>query len=475
MPTARITAVAPDSPAASAGMLAGDELLSVNGETVRDVIQYQMHTDEPRVELEVRRGGLERQVIVAKLAGEPLGLQLSSPVFDQVRTCDNHCPFCFIYQLPAGMRTSLSVKDDDYRLSFLYGNFTTLTRFTEADLERVVSERLGPLYVSIHATDPDLRARLLRNRRGATSLRWLSALLDAGIEIHGQVVVCPDLNDGDALDTTLLGILDRYPRLATVGVVPLGVSAHTTEPDLRPHTAAEAARVLDTVEVWQERFVDALGRRLVFAADEYYLLADRAFPNRSEYDDFAQHENGIGMAVTFTREVDDALAGATASRTERAGEKGPGVRSRSGFFASVDGAPATGYRSDRTAPVTFSVRSEAAVSSADARPIGILTGEYGRRVLDPLVARLSAAAGVAVRTVPVTNEFFGGNIAVTGLLTGPDVARVLADEPAGDRYLLPDVVLSEGRFLDDTTPAELPIPVEVVATDGGALVDAVCR
>jgi putative radical SAM enzyme (TIGR03279 family) len=455
MPTARITAVAPDSPAASAGMLAGDELLSVNGETVRDVIQYQLHADEPRVELEVRRGGLERQIVVAKDAGEPLGLQLSSPVFDQVRTCDNHCPFCFIYQLPAGMRPSLSVKDDDYRLSFLYGNFTTLTRFTEADLERVVSERLGPLYVSIHATDPDLRAGLLRNRRGATSLRWLGALLDAGIEVHGQIVVCPDLNDGAALDTTLLGILDRYPRLASVGVVPLGVSAHTTEDDLRPHTATEAARVLDQVTAWQARFLGALGRRLVFAADEYYLLAERPFPPIDAYDELAQHENGIGMAVSFAREVDAALAGAPVEP----------AHTRAGFFASVDGAPAAGYRAERGAPVTFAVRA--------ARPIGILTGEYGRRVLEPLVDRLAHVAGVPVRTVPVANEFFGGNIAVTGLLTGPDLARVLADQPPGDRYLLPDVVLSEGRFLDDTSPAELPLPVEIVPTDGAALVAAV--
>ncbi|MCJ7672997.1 MAG: DUF512 domain-containing protein [Acidimicrobiia bacterium] len=463
MPTARVTAVAPDSPAASAGMLAGDELLTVNGEAVRDVIRYQMHADEPRVELEVRRGGLERQVIVAKGAGQPLGLQLSSPVFDRVRTCDNHCPFCFIYQLPAGMRPSLSVKDDDYRLSFLYGNFTTLTRFTEADLERVVSERLGPLYVSIHATDPDLRARLLRNRRGATSLRWLGALLDAGIEIHGQIVVCPDLNDGDALDTTLLGILDRYPRLATVGVVPLGVSAHTTEAELRPHTTAEAGRVIDTVETWQDRFARVLGRRLVYAADEYYLLAERPFPGLDAYDDIAQHENGIGMAVTFTREVEAALAGAPVDTgAERAGNA---ARPRSGFFASVDGAPAVGYRASRGAPVALRVRG--------VRPIGILTGEYGRRVLDPLVDRLAAAAGAPVRTVTVANEFFGGNIAVTGLLTGADLARVLADEPSGDRYLLPDVVLSEGRFLDDTTPGDLPLPVEVVATDGAALVAAV--
>src|SRR4029077_4487257 len=171
---------------------------------------------------------------------------------------------CFIYQLPPGMRKSLYLKDDDYRLSFLYGNFTTLTRFTEADLERVVTEQLGPLYVSIHATDPDLRARLLRNRRGATSLRWLAVLLEAGIEVHGQVVVCPGINDGDRLDDTLLGVLDRFARLTTLGVVPLGVSDHTTEPDMREHTTAEAEWVVDLVETWQQRYEAALGRRLVY-------------------------------------------------------------------------------------------------------------------------------------------------------------------------------------------------------------------
>src|SRR5437016_4300327 len=262
MPTARVVAVAPGSPAAAAGLLPGDELLTLNGEMVRDVIRYQIQADEPHVELEVRRGGLEQFVTVEKAAGAPLGLDLASAVFDRVRTCDNHCPFCFIYQLPQGMRRSLYLKDDDYRLSFLYGNFTTLTRFTEADLERVVTERLGPLYVSIHATDPDVRTRLLRNRRGATSLRWLELLLDAGIEVHGQVVVCPGINDGAVLDDTLLGVLDRFSGIATVGVVPLGVSAHTSEPEMRPHTCAAAGAVLDTVGRWQSRFQDALGHPL---------------------------------------------------------------------------------------------------------------------------------------------------------------------------------------------------------------------
>ena len=227
----------------------------------------------------MRRGGLEQQIVVDKPDGAPLGLELASAVFDRVQTCDNHCPFCFIYQLPKGMRKSLYLKDDDYRLSFLYGNFTTLTRFTEADLERVVTEKLSPLYVSIHATDPEVRTRLLRNRRGATSLRWLALLLDAGVEVHGQVVVCPGLNDGAVLDDTLLGVLDRFPTLATVGVVPLGVSAHSPRARDAPAHAAEAAAVARHDRALAGSGSSrALGRRLVFASDEYYLLAGRAVP-----------------------------------------------------------------------------------------------------------------------------------------------------------------------------------------------------
>src|ERR671911_204566 len=333
MPPARVVAVAPGSPAESTGIQPGDEVLALNGEAVRDVIRYQLQADEPFVELEFRRGGLEQLAVVEKPAGAPLGLELDSPVFDRVQTCDNHCPFCFIHQLPKGMRRSLYLKDDDYRLSFLYGNFTTLTR-------------------------------LLRNRRGATSLRWLGALLDAGIEVHGQVVVCPDINDGAVLDDTLLGVLDRFPRLATIGVVPLGVSDHTAEPDMREHTVAGAGALLDTVGRWQSRFRDALGRRLVFAADEYFVLARGPFPDAGEYEGFSQHENGIGMARAFEADVRAALEGQPAA----------GLGPRAGFFAWVDGAPADGYRAPRVdaAPECAAPRGD-----QPGGRVAIVTGQYG--------------------------------------------------------------------------------------------------
>ena len=349
----------------------------------------------------------------------------------------------------------------------MYGNFTTLTRFTEADLERVVTERLSPLYVSIHATDPDVRTRMLRNERGAYSLRWLRALLDHGIEVHGQVVVCPGINGSDVLDDTLVGVLDRFPELASLAVVPLGISDHSNEPAMRAHTRDEAVEVIEIVERWQQRFLDLVGRRLVFVADEYYLLADRPFPAAATYGDFPMHEDGIGMVRAFEAEFTGAVDTAI----------GP----RAGFFHWVDGAAGEGYRAPRAnrggelrgilgdgkeapepAPVPVSLGPR---RGGDA-PVAVLSGPYGARVLRPLIDELGRSD---VRVVEVPNSFFGGNVGVAGLMVGDDIASALAGEPPGHRYLLPDVCLSGGRFLDGVLPSELPRPVEIVPTDGLSL------
>jgi putative radical SAM enzyme (TIGR03279 family) len=446
----RVVAVTEGSPAARAGLLPGDEIVAMDGQLPRDIIQYQLLADQAELDLDVRRGGLELTLRVRRDGGAALGAEVDAALFDRVRTCDNHCEFCFIHQLPKGMRRSLYTKDDDYRLSFLYGNFTTLTRFTEADLERVVTEGLSPLWVSIHATDPDVRSRMLRNRRGATSLRWLRALLDHGIEVHGQIVVCPDVNDGSVLDDTLAGVLDLYPELASAACVPIGVSRFNTEGAMRGHTPAEAAAVIDLVASWQETFCAALGRPLVHASDEYYLVAGRELPELADYGVLAQHDNGVGMVRAFEARFagrPDAPAG------------GPG-----GFFQSVDGAPAAGYRAPR-APGTISLRPR------PTAPVTILTGAYGRQVLAPLVEAVRPGTDIVV----VDNRYFGGNISVAGLMTGEDLIRVLAAQPEGRRYLLPDVCLSGGRFLDGLGPEDLPRPVEIVPADGAALRAALRR
>jgi putative radical SAM enzyme (TIGR03279 family) len=474
----RVVHVAPGSPAERAGLEPGDELVLVAGEAPRDIVAYRLLTDAAEVDLEVRRGGVERFVRVEKREGEPLGAEVHSAVFDRIVTCDNHCPFCFIHQLPTGMRKSLSLKDDDYRLSFLYGNFTTLTRFTEADLERVVTEGLSPLHVSIHATDPHVRTTLLRNKRGATSLRWLRALLDAGVTVHGQVVVCPGVNDGDVLDDTLLGVLDRFPELASVGVVPLGVSGHNREASMRPHTVAEAVDVVERVDAWQARYRAALGRRLAWVSDEYLLMAGVPVPELDHYEGVPQHENGVGMIATLRHEVRAALAGETVAGTSvEAGffswvDAAP-TAPTTGCHGSVDGAPADGYRAPRVES-TGSGATPIALRRRPPRqrPVTILTGGFGAEALRPLVPELSDAAGVPITVRAVTNRFFGGTIAVTGLLTGADLADALVTIDPEDRVLLPDVTLSRGAFLDGTTPGDLPRPVEVVRTDGVALVSA---
>ena len=511
-----VVSVVPGSPAERAGLLPGDEIVTMNDQVVRDVIQYRLLADDADPELVITRGGLEFEVVVPKVAGATLGVEVQSALFDQLRTCDNHCSFCFIYQLPPGMRPSLYLKDDDYRLSFLYGNFTTLTRFTEADLERVITEGLSPLNVSIHATNPTVRSQLLRNRRGAMSLRWLRSLLDHHVEVHGQLVICPGINDGEVLEDTLAGVLDRFPDLASVHAVPLGISQFNKEPGLRFHTRAEAAAVVDTVERWQKVFGATLGKRLVFAADEYYLMAGRDFPATADYEDFCQHENGIGMFRTFERE----LLGEVQTPTSVA----------SGFFAWVEGAPAEGYRAPRVEAASSPTAAGGGAVSVGggsvgegligggsvgggavgatlagavfdgegvggvgegvggvggghgvavslrprpSAPVAVLTGEYGATVLGALLPSVLASLGrTDVRIIAVRNEFFGGNTAVAGLLVGADLARVLSREPEGHRYLLPDVCLSKGVFLDGTRPEDLPRPVEIVPTNGIALREA---
>lgn len=459
--TARITEVAPGSPAARAGVVAGDVVAMVNDRPIRDIIEWHHQVDEANVLLRLDRGGMMVDVEVEKQPGEPLGVSIASAVFDRVQTCDNHCSFCFIYQLPKGLRRSLYLKDDDYRLSFLFGNFTTLTRFTEMDLERVVDQALSPLHVSIHDVDPWGRADMLRNERGAMSLRWLRALLDNGTNVRGQIVLCPGANDGVVLERTLAGILDEFPELDAVAVVPLGLSRFNPESELRVHTEADARRAIATIEEWRDVARRVVGHPMFWASDELYLLAGVPMPDTADYGDFPMYEDGVGIVASF--------------REEFAGRRSSVTGPTSGFFASVDGATPSGYRAERVPanpagdtglrPVRVEigkVRTSTRVAASTGN-VGILTGEYAA----PVIATLVAEHDVTV--IPVRNEFFGGNTAVAGLMVGEDIAREIAAHPEIGEFLLPDVCLSEGRFLDGRTVADLGANVTVVPTDGASL------
>lgn len=432
-----------DSPAHLAGIAAGDEICLVNGTALRDVIDYELSIYERDPELTLSREGRLFRRRLLKAEGEPAGIRFSEALFDGVRHCNNKCEFCFVHQLPAGLRSSLYEKDDDYRLSFLYGNFTTLTRFTEYDLERVLRDRISPIYVSIHSAEPELRARILRNRKGGYSLRWLAPLLQGGIEIHGQIVLCSGLNSGAELDRTLEHIGAHWPEISSVGVVPVGVGKHYSGKDLRALTQSEMRDTLAQIARWQRSFLGDLGRRMVFAADEFYLHAGAPLPPAEEYEGFPQYENGIGMARSL---IDEARTAASSSH-QRNGDASHGGRLR------------------------------------QARVV--ITGTLGASVIRTALADLTGDDEVEVLAVP--NRFFGGNVAVTGLLTGVDVKAAMKIRTARERgnarklhFLIPASIVPAGRTLDCCTVDDLiqtaiscGASAEIVPVDGGSLVDAV--
>ena len=424
---AQVEWVAPASAAARAGIIAGDRLVQVNGRTPRDYIDYRYFAAEGIVRLLVENpAGDRRRLLIEKPVDEDLGLRFTSDVFDGVITCGNRCAFCFVAQLPRGLRPSLYVRDDDYRLSFLHGNFITLTNLTAADRARIARLHLSPLYVSVHATDPSVREALF-GRPTSDVVATMCALTAKGIEFHAQIVVCPGVNDGPHLEQTVQDLGALFPGVRSIGVVPVGLTRHRKrQPPVRPVTPRMARDLVGVVRRWQRQFLETLGTRLVFAADELYLASGVAVPGRSHYEGFPQLGNGIGCARLF-----------------------------------LDGVK-------RMKPPSLECRMS----------VALVTGEMAAPLVEALAAGL-AAGGIKAKTCVVENRLLGRQVTTAGLLAGRDVARALRQSGArADLVVVPGTAVREPEgFIDSMTLGELAkqVAMPVVAAAGPAQVGAILR
>ena len=417
-----VSDVLPGSPAARAGLMRGDVLLNIDGAPVLDLVDYEYLTAKRVLTLTYQRGeGGAQAVRVRKGDCEPLGLNFATTLMDRMRTCKNRCLFCFIDQMPQGVRTSLHVKDDDWRMSFIMGNYVTLTNVPKEELDRIIARRVSPLYVSLHATDPDVRRRMMANPGAGEIMEQLIKLRDAGLRFHLQIVLCPGVNDGAVLRQTLSDVETLLPALQSLAVVPVGLTRFRERLyPLRPFTREEAAALIDEIAPIQARCLAQFGTRLAFLSDEWYLTASRNLPAREEYEEYPQLENGVGLLRLFEEEFDEALE----------------------------------MRRPLDAKRTF-----AAAGGTAAAPF-----------MRTLLTRLTPY-GIDVTLFPVENRYFGGNVNVSGLVTGGDLIDTLRGKTDGRTLLIPRSMLraQENVFLDNVTlpQVEAALGTRVRAFDGG--------
>ncbi len=421
----KITAVESGSIAEELDLEMGDVLLRINGHSIRDLVDYHIYGGDEELLLEIlKKNGDLWDLELEKDAFEPLGLQLEHP---EPAQCGNNCIFCFVHQLPRGMRSSLYIKDEDFRYSYLYGAYLTLTNIDEQDIQRIIEQRLSPLYVSVHATNEELRERMI-GRRGPPILQLLERLTSEGIEIHTQIVLCPGYNDGPEMERSLGDLKQLYPGVRSLAIVPVGLTGYRQRlPQLKPPTREEARNVLEMIRRFQEDSLRTAESRFVFAADELYLIAGWDFPSPKEYENYPQLENGVGIIPRFRSEADEVLE---------------------------------------------------AARLLDCPEVSSFTGQSSAEELERFVDALSSRTGVRINLYPVPNKFFGGHVSVTGLLTGKDVIGRLKGQTLGKFLLVPDVVLREGEdlFLDDISltdlERELGVPVKKIETSPWGLLEA---
>lgn len=430
----KIRAVLPGSIAEELELEPGDVLLAVNDHEIEDVFDYHYYTNEEYLTVLVRKpDGEEWELEIEKEFEEDLGIEFESSLMDDYRSCRNHCIFCFIDQMPPGMRETLYFKDDDSRLSFLQGNYVTLTNMSDHDIDRIIHYHLGPINISFQTTNPDLRCKMLHNRFAGDVFPKIRRLADAGIELNGQIVLCRDINDGAELERSISDMTSYLPALRSVSIVPVGLSKYREGLyPLKPFDAQSAGEVIDLIESWQKKIYPQYGVHFVHASDEWYLLAGRPLPEEERYDGYLQLENGVGMLRLLKEEVEETLAE---------------------------------VKPDGETP-------KRRVSIATGRLAGPFLKELGKRIE-------TVHQNVTLQIFEIRNDFFGESITVSGLITGQDLIAQLKDQDLGDELLLPSNMIRSGErvFLDDLTIEDaeeaLGIPIRIVESGGRDLVCAV--
>ena len=419
------------SPAAKAGLKKGDMLLRLNGEEIVDVLDYRFYQNNSRVTAEfINSKGKLKRVKIRKAEESELGLIFETYLMDQKHFCKNKCVFCFIDQLPKGMRKSLYFKDDDSRLSFLFGNYITLTNLTEHEIDRIIKMHISPINISVHTTNPELRVKMMRNPNAGKVLPLINRFNDAGIKINCQLVLCPDYNNGDELHKTLKD-LTQLQNVECIAAVPVGLTDHRSGLDkLKPFDKESAAQVLEIIDKFGDECIKKWGQRRVYGSDEFYLLSERQIPCADYYGDFLQLENGVGLWALLKSEVDTALSGI--------------------------------------------------VPYNKPRKISMVTGVAAYPLINETAKKCKEKNGLLDCTVyPVVNDFFGHKITVAGLITATDIINLLKGKDLGDELLIPSVMLrAEGdMFLDSITVEELSeelnIKITVVDNDGYSLTESI--
>ena len=431
----RITEVLSGSRAAKAGILANDTLVSINGNEINDVLDYRFYLAEKNVELAVLRDGSAMIFSIRKQEYDDIGLDFETPLMDKKHSCKNKCVFCFIDQLPKGMRSTLYFKDDDSRLSFLHGNYITLTNLEESDIDRIIKMHISPVNISVHTTNPELRVRMMKNPRAGEVLRFIKKLADAGITLCCQIVLCKGLNDGEELLRSMRDLEALYPALDSVSVVPAGLTKYREKLyPLEAFTADECAEVIKQVTKFGDVCKEKYGSRLFFPADELYIKSGLPLPDEDFYEGYSQIQNGVGMITDMKSSVDYELVDAESYKDA--------------FSSPREISVATGYAA------------------------------YGhiKAVCDKLAETFE---GLKINVYPIRNDFFGESITVAGLLTGKDIAAQLKEKPLGEALLFPEVCLrAEGDvFLDDMTPEELSerlgVPCLAAGSEGDGFIRSV--